>query len=185
MIFTTHTDSVFVQPHSTSEPITINSIHIIDLVAIYRPRCRPYNHLLWLSRAPSVSVTCCTTWGVVNCLMMCQNARKTHHSEAKFFWGPSPIAEGDTPPQTPPPDTGLTSHCHLSINYELLLNYLTISLLFLSSVKAAAETTWHTWVSYSSPLHVEPSWSGDKSVGCTVTVCTAWVEMSDVECQQD
>jgi len=34
--------SVFFQPHSTSEPITINNIHIIDLI-LYM-----YNHLLWL-----------------------------------------------------------------------------------------------------------------------------------------
>jgi len=45
--------------------------------------------------------------GVVNCLIMVQNARKMHHSEAnksKNFLGrgtaPSLIGEGDTPPQT-------------------------------------------------------------------------------------
>jgi len=37
--------SVFFQPHSTSEPITINNIHIIDLVAYIQYM---YNHLLWL-----------------------------------------------------------------------------------------------------------------------------------------
>ena len=38
--------------------------------------------------------------GVVNCLIMCQNTRKMHHSEAKYpkiFWG------GDTPSLNPTP----------------------------------------------------------------------------------
>ena len=36
--------------------------------------------------------------GVVNCLIMCQNARKMHHSEAKYLCSPRPlpIGEGDT-----------------------------------------------------------------------------------------
>jgi len=45
--------------------------------------------------------------GVLNCLIMCQNARKMHHSEAKiqkfsFLPRPLPIGEGTPPPETPP-----------------------------------------------------------------------------------
>jgi len=46
--------SVFFQPHSTSEPITINNIHMIDLV---------YTCIITSSHfslAPSLSMTYCT-----------------------------------------------------------------------------------------------------------------------------
>ena len=43
--------------------------------------------------------------GGLNCLIMCQNGRKMHHTDAKKNWeghSSSPIGEGTPPLQTPP-----------------------------------------------------------------------------------
>ena len=52
--------------------------------------------------------------GVVNCLIMCQNTRKMHHSEAKY---PKKFWRGAPPLQTPPP-LGESIHYTLYLTSE-------------------------------------------------------------------